>query len=1029
MLVLGPTVVTDGIGARPVRSAQLQRLLASLLLADGGVVDDDVLADRLWAGSPPPSSRSGLQVVVHRLRKLLQPRDGDEPAITIHRDGNGYRLDPGSISVDAALAASLVDAGERALPGHPERAIGHLTEARACWRGDAWPSLVDDPWMVSERARLHELRLRAEDAHVDALLVARRPTEAATMARLGVDAEPFRERRWAQLITALYQDGRQREALATYEEVRGRLVDELGLDPGPDLVRVHRAVLDHDPGLAPVDDAPAPVPVRPDQAPTIRRAATPTTELYGRDRELRAGDDALGTHRLVTVTGLGGIGKSSLAAHAAARRADHHPDGCVVVAADSLSSGRHVLDELAELLGLAVEDGRPRDVAIAGFLADRRVLVVLDGCEGRLDEVAESVRVLLGAGPGVRVLCTSRLPLDLPEEAAIGLGPLAVPTAGEPDPLSAPSVQLLLRRIGPDRISAHDPADAAALADVVRCVDGLPLAIELAAAQCRVLPLASLADVLGERIDVLASDERGRPERHRSLAACLDVTFELVDAEALDELRTLALLPAPASIDLLGADRDPELLRRLDRLAAASLVSSPDGRVELLPTIRAQALDGLSPDATGHHLDALATRCLAFAERHRTALRLGPQGRAIRAFADQYDNLLAVIERLDRSGRTCEAVRLSVAMDRYWFLEPHGDDPRRTLGPLLERAQADGRSLDVALLAGALAEATRAEDAGIPPHHDALRSAVPVLEAAGEHGRAIDALGLLAIGTGWLGEVDEMHAHAARARELRRTRSDLGPETAWYDAVDDYMSAMVTGYAGDLNGALRGLLDARIRIVSIGDDALAGRVLLWAALVAELIGDVEARHHLLREATSDLDAGRLGGAQHKLLQTVAEFAVQDGDPEADRLLTEAMVAAEQRNDRLGVARCQRELGVLAHRAGQDDRAALWFRASLPALAELDADSFALALEQVAPLVERLGRPDAAARLRAAAATVQVDPSTRTWDGRRLLELRDGSDPATPDPIGPDAVDAADTADALDIALAALGRPVLTAATR
>ena len=127
MLVLGPTVVTDGLGARPVRSAQLQRLLASLLLADGGVVDDDVLADRLWAGSPPPSSRSGLQVVVHRLRKLLQPRDGDEPAVTIHRDGNGYRLDPGSISVDAALAASLVDAGERALPGHPERAIGHLT--------------------------------------------------------------------------------------------------------------------------------------------------------------------------------------------------------------------------------------------------------------------------------------------------------------------------------------------------------------------------------------------------------------------------------------------------------------------------------------------------------------------------------------------------------------------------------------------------------------------------------------------------------------------------------------------------------------------------------------------------------------------------------------------------------------------------------------------------------------------------------------------------------------------------------------
>ncbi|UDY34303.1 AfsR/SARP family transcriptional regulator [Dermatobacter hominis] len=1002
--VLGPTVVIDGTGARPVRSAQLLRLLASLVIADGGVVDDDLLAERLWSGSPPPSARSGLQVVVHRLRGLLEPRgDGGDAPRAIVRTGSGYQLEPGAIVLDADHASTLVAAGERALPGHPDRAIGHLDEACACWRGDAWPALVDEPWMAAERARLHELRLRAEDARVDALLIAGLPGDATAAARRGVDAEPFRERRWAQLITGLYQDGRQRAALATYEEVRRRLADDLGVAPGPDLVRVHRAVLDHDPALA--GGAPPSAPDRLAPAATLRRAPTPTTDLVGREDDLVRLVDALDGHRLVSVIGLGGLGKSAIAAHAADDRSDQHPDGCVVVAADALGDGRAVLDELADRLGVSVDDPQRRSDAVRTFVADRRILVVLDGCEARLDESADVARLLLAAGPGVRVLCTSRLPLDLPEEVTVALRPLGVPAADDADPLASPAVRLLLQRIGPDAAPSDDPDELAALVEIVQRVDGLPLAIELAAAQCRVLPLRSLATALGERMDVLASDERGRPERHRSLAACLDVTLDLVDDEAIDELQTLALLPAPASIDLLGVDRDPALLRRIDRLAAASLVRCDRGHVELLPTVRARALADVDTAATDRHVETLARRCTDFADRHRTALRIGPQARAIAAFGDQYDNLLAVVALLGGADRPGDAVRLVAALDRYWYLEPHGDDPRRTLGPLVDRARADGRTLDEAILASALAEATRAEDAGIPPHHDALRAAVPVLEAAGEHGRAIDALGLLVIGTGWIGELDEMAEHTARARSLRRTHLGDDPEAPWYDAVDRYIGAMVIGFSGDLAGALRGLLDARAEIAAVGDRALAGRVVLWAALVADALGDDDARHELLTGAVSDLSAGRLGGAQHKLLITVAELAVGDDDPEADRLLTEAIAAAEQRNDRLGVARCQRELGVLAARAGLDDRAAMWFRTALPTLAELDPEAFALALEEVGPLLERWGRVDEASCLRVAALGVPTDPAARTWDGRRLAELRDGADAggAAPRPPGPDAL--------------------------
>lgn len=630
--VLGPLETTDDEGrAIPVTGSRPRGLLAILAAEAGQWVSADRIAAALWPDSPVAANT--VQSAVSRLRTALRDRD------LVASGPFGYRLGLAPEAVDAHRFTALAAEGRAHLEaGDHDAAATALREARGLWRGER-PDALED--VATEAAT--SLVLRRDEAALDlaeAELALGRADLSALHARAA--AHPLSERAQAQLMRGLAAAGRQAEALRVFETTRGHLAEELGMDPSPVLTEVHTAVL------------------RGQAAPRRDNLPAALTSFIGRDDDLTALREI--PSRLITLTGPGGAGKTRLALQTAAGDA-----GDVrLVELAPIADPAEVPSALLSALDLnetsfARRGTQPAPVTepltrLINALRGKRLLLVLDNCEHLIDAAATVTARLLAECPGVRVLATSREPLGLTGEALYPVAPLATGDA----------VRLLTERGRAARPDfAITPANRAAVHEICARLDGLPLAIELAAARLRSMTPGELAARLDARFRVLTGGDRTALPRHRTLRAVVDWSWDLLDATERDLLTRLSVFAGGATLDAVEAITDDDPLDALASLVDKSLVvHGADGRYRLLETIREYAAERLSVPVHERH----ALHHIAVAERCEPLLRTGDQLSALDTITREYENLMVAYRWGVREGRADIAMRIVAALGWYWWL-------------------------------------------------------------------------------------------------------------------------------------------------------------------------------------------------------------------------------------------------------------------------------------------------------------------------------------------------------------------------
>ncbi|MET9408106.1 BTAD domain-containing putative transcriptional regulator [Streptomyces sp. NPDC002935] len=648
----------DPGGPRP------RALLTLLLLHAGQPVSTERLTDGLYGAEWPAGAANALQSQVSRLRRRL----GTPPEI--EATPTGYRIAVSPDSVDAHRFERLAREGRTALRGGDHlSAAGLLREALALWRG---PALADLPGAHAQVARLDELRLAAFQDRVDADLALGGGPELVPELRELITSHPLSERLYGQLMRALHSGGRPAEALAVYEEARRTLADELGADPSPELSALHLELLQG-------------------AEPARRRIPAQLTRFIGRDAELRRVAALLTQARLVTLTGPGGAGKTRLAMEAASTGArgigtgtrspgpnaspgpspspvnacaSVYADVCVVELTD-LTDGSRI--PYAVLTALGVREGFRTPASdttrrLLAALEDRELLLVLDNCEHLVEDVARVAALLLGACPGVRILATSRESLGITGEVLCPVPPLPPEAA----------MRLFL-----DRAAAVRPGfeGHARVAGICAALDGLPLAIELAAARLRTLTPDELADRLGDRFRVLSRGDRTKAPRHRTLRAVVEWSWDLLDDEERQLARRLTVFSKGATlaaVEAVCAVPYPEDL--LASLVEKSLLDAVDGRYRMLETIRVFAAEHLArAGEEGPLRDAHAGYFLGLAEEAEPHLRDGGQLPWLARLGAEHGNLDTALRHLVRTDPR-RALLLMAALSWFWRLRGlHGE--------------------------------------------------------------------------------------------------------------------------------------------------------------------------------------------------------------------------------------------------------------------------------------------------------------------------------------------------------------------
>ena len=516
--VLGPLEVSRGGAPVPIGSTMQRRLLTLLLLHAGEVVRADRVIDVLWGEQPPPSARRGLHSYMSRLRGAL------ETGAQIESEGHGYRLRLGQHQLDAnTFEQMVVSAGEHQEDA-PERTAADLTEALGLWRGPAYADFADEDFARPEAVRLEELRLAANEHCFAARLACGDPGVIADLEAF-VIVNDLRERPHIQLMTALSRSGRRREALEIFDQVRRRTAHELGLDPSPELRQVQADILQQ--GLSTTPEVPEHH--ERSRIGTAGNLPLPVSSLRGRQHETEAVGRLLARDRLVTLTGVGGAGKTRLAMEAAESSRSRCPDGvwwCELAPVDAAAVD-HVV---ATVLGVQQQADHTIIESIVGALAGKRLLLILDNCEHVLQASGYLAERILRRCGEVTILATSRQPLAVDGEQVWVVPPLPLP-ADRTNGSEAPSTQLFFDRARAHRVGfTAEGTRGAAVADICRQLDGLPLAIELAAALVPALDPAEIADRLGHRFRLLTHGQRGE-SRHRSLAAVVQWSYQLLDPD------------------------------------------------------------------------------------------------------------------------------------------------------------------------------------------------------------------------------------------------------------------------------------------------------------------------------------------------------------------------------------------------------------------------------------------------------------------------------------------------------------------
>ncbi len=1009
---------TVGVGGPRVRA-----LLVRLALEAGRAVRGETLVAALWghpdAAGAPGDQANALQSLVSRLRRALP-----DPGLVVS-EGGGYRLAIDPDAVDAARFERLARQGRRALDdGDATRAAGALREALALWRGPALADAADAPFAAAPAARLDELRLAAREDLCEAELsrAAGRRGAAGVLPELEALAaeQPLRERPLALLMRARYAAGRPAEALAAYQDYRARLAEELGVDPSPGLAELHLAVLRGE--VRPAAGEPAPdepageAPPAPPPPGNLRAALT---SFVGREEELRLIGKRLAEGRLVTLVGPGGSGKTRLANTAAADLVGHYPGGVWLVELASVGDPDDVPRAVLGALGRRVTGllDRPRQPGGPGTstpdtlgrlveeLPDSPTLLLLDNCEHLVTAAARLADQLLGARPRLRVLATSREPLGILGEALCPVPPLAlpdaaagsVPTTATPDTagaatdtavaaaLAAPAVRLFADRAGAARPGfAVTEANVAAAVEICRRLDGLPLAIELAAARLRTLTPAQLAARLDDRFRLLTGGNRTALPRHQTLRAVVAWSWELLtDAERrlAERLAVFAggVTPSAAegvtgvdagtALDLLASLADRSLLQPVwDDEAGTGDEAAGEPRFRMLETLREYGWERLAEQGLSRAVrDAHAGYFLALAETAEPHLRGRGQLRWIDRLIAERDNLLAALHHAAGSGDAATAVRLAAALGQFWTIQ---GDHEEAAGWLRTAIDVPGEAPGEARLRAMSYYLLNRGAAGDPSEFGPIVAAVTreiAEQRTAERDRLHPVLAVIEPGLAVFSERPD--------RGLTATERALSHPDPWTRAMLRLMRGALLENNGDPAAQAVELEQAATGFREVGDRWGLSMTLTSLGDLYRRRGELGRARDALEEARRLMDALRTEPDSNNLRIRLAVIRAQQGEAEDARAeLLRLAERAERQSAGYLAAFAHLALGDLLRWADRPAEAATHYAA---ALVHVERRAFAqpqlnALLRTSASLLEP--EPDAAARLldRALSEALDVD---------------------------------------------------------
>ena len=928
--LLGPVTATAAAGPLALGGPRQRAVLAMLALAAPRLVTVDALIEGIWGGAEPANPGATLQVFVHNLRKALKGGGGDG---LLRYQAPGYVLDA-SVEVDVrdfrAAQHAARDARHR---GDDAGALAAYDNALSLWTGPALADVRDLPFATLEAAHLEQERLLTVEERIDvALALGRHAQEVAELGEL-VRTHPTRERLCGQLMTALYRCDRQADALQAYAQARERLADELGIDPGEALRQLELGILRQDPALAAPAIAATPAPAMtglttPPPEESARARPAPPTAPRARGRIPRPPTRTIGREALVehvvavlsrpdvsvaSLIGLGGTGKSRIAMVAAeSARARALFDAVYFVEVTEATEANQLFREIALLFG--ADDGPDALASLGNATGITSGLLVLDNLES-LPAGADFVVALTTAAPYLTVLVTSRLGLRLNREHEIPVPPLDVPEpAAEPSAaIHTGAAELFVERVQASAPTLTLAGHEEQVCRVVRLLDGVPLALELAAARVRLLGLTGVEDGLRAGLDILSSTAPDLPARQRTISGTIEWSYSRLSDDARRLCHRVALFERGFTIEAVEAIASdlPNVLELLGELLDARLIRSVAARVGIrfvaLGTVRTFAAARLAGEPhLAEHRRHLARHLLG---QTRTLADCGPTAAVdIARFDENAADIEAAIRAARERGEVSLATDLVVASTPWWLASGRAREGR-DLSHDVRTLVGDGGPVELAL---------RLASAQLAYHLTDWPSAISHATAARDLAIATGDRAAEATAACYLGAALVVTGSPERGQELARAAYDLASELALYPITAVALSAQAIACAirGDFDGERRHY-ERRLAVVRARqDNARTADTLNTLAEIA-LDADDPTGAYDLAGAARDLAGVAFPPEARDATITLARAALLLGRPaEAAGLLQTGLTQAERSGQSLALAQCIRVGAGLATISGQ-----------------------------------------------------------------------------------------------------------------
>ncbi len=789
--VLGPLLVRVE-GDFTAIAAPKQRLIFGVLLDQAGrVVSADRLLDAVWSGQPPRGGLKALRYHVSKLRDVLVPGrvHGDEGPI--RTAGSSYQLVVEPDEIDANRFERLASEGAQLVANQRwEDARRVLREALSLWRGDALHDFRYEEFAQAPIARLEELRLVCLEDLIDSRLGLGDHIDLIGELNELTTRHPLRERLWAQSMIALYRAGRQAEAAHTFETARVVLGAELGVEPNPGLRHLHQQVIDQSLPFRPRDERAAALPHR-------------SSSFVGRTSELEDIVRLIATRRLVTVVGPGGVGKTSVAIEAA-RGANQTTEGLSFVDLAVITRSSDVVPHIARACGVVAATGRATIEDTIEHLDRSSHLFVIDNCEHVAPAATSAISALLVSCPNVTVLATSRQPLHVDGEHVYPVDPLPF---DEHDEFDSDAVRLFA-----DRAAAAcgqfvvDERNRAVVVETCRRLDGLPLALELAAARLRVLSVTELYERLDQRFELLV-DQNTAHERHRTLLATVNWSHDLLSREAQTLLRRLSVLRGRFDLEAVvgvcaDISRDSDVLDLVSQLVETSFLTKsnqPEGGFTMLETIRDFASQQLEHSGESADLFERHARYFAGWAALRPVFGSRQELTHMRRWHADSENHTAALDWSLQHGEPDLTIQLAAGLALHWYTAARGDEALRWLLAALDAGER---------------------------------------AASSERAEALCSLGLA---LPWIGRHEEA---AAVADEMDRIAAQLGMPEIEADALN--VRANIAGVAGDISGS-RALTDLAAMVLRSAESTKLTAFLWELAYLELLLGNADRSAALVAE--------------------------------------------------------------------------------------------------------------------------------------------------------------------------------------